>query len=161
MNTAVSNNKLELSNPKHIYQLIRFYSGLKETSSGDLTNDMRCLIEELEDLIDNTPLQPHEKDILVWKIDGLRDKPILKLLKEKHGKKITQQRLSKIYLEQIPQQIVDTYLEKKFDWHYIYKLRGRYKRCSKCGEIKLAHTKYFSPYKRNRDGLHSRCRKCR
>lgn len=35
------------------------------------------------------------------------------------------------------------------------------KRCSKCGQIKLATETYFSPDKRNSDGLHSVCKECR
>jgi hypothetical protein len=37
----------------------------------------------------------------------------------------------------------------------------KYKKCNRCGEIKLAHNKYFSKNKTAKDGLYSICKKCR
>ena len=36
----------------------------------------------------------------------------------------------------------------------------KYKRCSKCGEFKLANTDTFSLCKKNKSGLKSRCKSC-
>ena len=35
------------------------------------------------------------------------------------------------------------------------------KKCSGCGQIKLAHNKYFSYNKTSKDGFYSICKKCR
>jgi len=39
--------------------------------------------------------------------------------------------------------------------------KGNYKKCSRCGQIKLAHNKYFSKNKTSKDGFYSICKACR
>ena len=39
--------------------------------------------------------------------------------------------------------------------------KGKYKKCSRCGKIKLAHNKYFSKNKTSKDGFYSICKSCR
>ena len=39
--------------------------------------------------------------------------------------------------------------------------KGKYKTCSRCGQIKLAHNKYFSKNKTSKDGFYSICKACR
>ena len=46
-------------------------------------------------------------------------------------------------------------------WHFTYQEKGKWKRCSRCGEIKLAHTRFFSVNKTSKDGFYSICKKCR
>lgn len=56
-------------------------------------------------------------------------------------------------------QIIKQYEMEYEDWYYLNICKGKYKRCSKCGEIKLVQR--FSPDQRNKDGLHSVCKECR
>jgi hypothetical protein len=39
--------------------------------------------------------------------------------------------------------------------------KGEYKRCSRCGQIKLANNKYFSINGTSKDGWYSICKECR
>ena len=39
--------------------------------------------------------------------------------------------------------------------------KGKYKTCTRCGQIKLAHNKYFSKNKTSKDGFYSICKCCR
>ena len=39
--------------------------------------------------------------------------------------------------------------------------KGKWKKCSRCGQIKLAHNKYFSKNKTSKDGFYSICKNCR
>jgi hypothetical protein len=39
--------------------------------------------------------------------------------------------------------------------------KGTYKKCSRCGQIKLANNKYFSINKTSKDGFYSICKCCR
>jgi hypothetical protein len=41
------------------------------------------------------------------------------------------------------------------------KEKGAYKKCSRCGQIKLANNKYFSKNKTSKDGFYSICKACR
>lgn len=157
----ISENKLELSNYKHVYQLIKYYSGLKEVVGDDVDSDWRYLLWELEYLIDNTPLNDSERDIMVWVVDGVDDAEILERLGEKYGLSFTRQWLLNIYMVKIPKMIVETFLDDKIDWFYTHKIRGKYKRCSKCKKVKLALTRYYSPMARGKFGLQATCRLCR
>ena len=50
------------------------------------------------------------------------------------------------------------------DWlnnYYLNKEYGKYKKCSRCGQIKLAHNKYFSRNDTSKDGWYSICKECR
>jgi nitrate/TMAO reductase-like tetraheme cytochrome c subunit len=47
------------------------------------------------------------------------------------------------------------------NWYYLNEEKGVYKRCSRCGQIKLAHNKYFSKNKTSKDGFYSICKECR
>ena len=45
--------------------------------------------------------------------------------------------------------------------YYLNEEKGNYKKCSRCGQIKLAHNKYFSKNKTSKDGFYSICKDCR
>jgi hypothetical protein len=47
------------------------------------------------------------------------------------------------------------------NWWYLEKEKGKYKCCTRCGQIKLAHNKYFSKNKTSKDGFYSICKQCR
>ena len=46
-------------------------------------------------------------------------------------------------------------------WYYSTQEYGHWKRCSRCGEVKLAHNKFFSKNKTSKDGFYSICKECR
>lgn len=156
----ISRNKIELSNYKHIYHLLRFYGGMKEIVSDDLKSDWRYLLWELEYLIDNTPLNDSERDILIWKIDGCDSAKIINNIKEKYKIDMNQPRLSEMFTNIIPKKIVEKYLDERLDYIYTYKAKGIYKKCSKCKEVKLAINRYFGKESKGVYGLKSRCKSC-
>ena len=47
------------------------------------------------------------------------------------------------------------------EWYYTEKEVGYWKRCSRCGQIKLGHSKFFSKNKSSKDGWYSICKECR
>ena len=57
----------------------------------------------------------------------------------------------------IAEQCEKNYLE----WYYTNIEKGAWKRCNSCGQIKLAHNKYFSKNKTSKDGFYSICKCCR
>ncbi len=46
-------------------------------------------------------------------------------------------------------------------WYYTFVEYGKWKRCSRCGQIKLAHNRFFSKNKTSKDGWYSICKCCR
>ena len=53
--------------------------------------------------------------------------------------------------------IIKQYEEDYENWYYLNIRKGEYKRCSRCGEVKL--TSQFD--KKGKQGYQSRCKKCR
>ena len=46
-------------------------------------------------------------------------------------------------------------------WYYSTQEYGQWKRCSCCGEYKLANNKFFSRNNTSKDGYYSLCKACR
>jgi hypothetical protein len=57
--------------------------------------------------------------------------------------------------------IAETAEDDLLNWYFTHVKRGKWKRCSRCGEVKLAHNKYFSKNKTSKDGFYSICKACR
>jgi hypothetical protein len=69
--------------------------------------------------------------------------------------------ISTIWRKKIPAIIASVAEDQYLDWYYLEVEPGQYKRCTKCGQIKLAHNKYFSKNKTSKDGFYSICKECR
>ena len=157
----ISENKIDFKNEKHILGLLNNYFELKEKCGHKVDSDIWHILTDFENLIKSVKFKDHIRDILIMKISGYRYDEISDLLKKKYGMDLNARRISKIYKNVIPKMIVEQYEQNYEDWLYTYRVKGKYKKCSKCGEIKLATHKYFSPNKQNKDGLHSYCKSCR
>jgi hypothetical protein len=66
-----------------------------------------------------------------------------------------------LWRNKIPKLIAARAEDEFLDWWYLEVEKGQYKKCNRCGQIKLAHNKYFSKNKTSRDGWYSICKKCR
>lgn len=155
----VSENRIDFGKADHISALLNYYSQLKQRFYDDINSEMWAILLDLDNLIENTKLRDFEREILILKIDKMPNDEISKILKEKYDLELSNVRISQIFNEEIPKKIVETYRQQREDWIFTFKVKGEYKKCSKCGEVKL--TKYFSPKKDSKDGYHSYCRNCR
>lgn len=57
--------------------------------------------------------------------------------------------------------IAETATKNFLEWYYTEKEKGKWKRCSRCGQIKLAHNIFFSKNNSSKDGFYSICKECR
>mgnify|MGYP007111739138 CR=1 FL=1 len=57
--------------------------------------------------------------------------------------------------------IASTAEDLYLDYYFLDVEKGKYKKCSRCGQIKLAHNKYFSKNKTSKDKFYSICKACR
>ena len=148
--------------PSHISLLLCNYSKLKEDSYGKFESDMYYLILALEDLIDRTFEEfPLYYDLLVYKIDGLKNDEIQRELQESFGIQYSVEYISSLWRNKIPKMIAEQAEKDWLEWHYTEEEVGVWKRCSRCGQIKLGHTKFFSKNKTSKDGWYSICKECR
>ena len=99
--------------------------------------------------------------IVECKIDGLQNAEIRDILEEEFGIKHSLEYISSLWRKKIPGLIASAAEDEYLDSYYLNEEKGKYKRCSRCGQIKLAHNKYFSKNKTSKDGFYSICKECR
>lgn len=159
----VSDGFISFFNPKHVSALLCNYSKLKEDSWGKFWSDSYYLMEDLDTLIDKTlkDKYPLYYDLLIYKIDGKQNIEIQKLLNEKHGIKHSVEYISSLWRNKIPKLIAEQAQADYLVWYYTEKEKGTWKRCSRCGQIKLAHNKFFSKNRTSKSGYYSICKECR
>jgi hypothetical protein len=162
-NEPVSNGLISLFNPKHISALLCNYSKLKEDSCGKFWSDSYFLMEDLDNLIEETlkDKYPLYYDLLIYKIDGKQNIEIQELLNEKHGIKHSVEYISSLWRNKIPKLLAEQAQKDYLVWYYTTQEYGKWKKCSRCGKIKLAHNKFFSKNKTAKDGYYSICKVCR
>ena len=158
-----SDGLISFFEPKHISVLLCNYSKLKEDSWGKFWTDSYYLMEDLDNLIEKTlkDKYPYYYDLLIYKIDGMQNTEIQKVLEEKYNIKYSIEYLSSLWRNKIPKLLANQAQEDYLVWYYTTQGRGKWKRCSKCGQIKLAHNKFFSKNNTSKDGFYSICKECR
>lgn len=156
-------DELRLDVPEHISAILENYARLKQALWDDLHNDLRWSLLDLEYLIEEyvRDRQPIYYEILLMKIAGDTNEEIQNHLAEQWGKQHSQEYISSLWRNKIPELIADGYKEHYLNWVYTYKLRGLYKTCSRCLQPKLAHRRYFGTNQAAKYGFYSVCKKCR
>lgn len=137
-------NMIDMFDKEHVKALIAIKRG------NDLQDDLSCIVIDLKNLIDRTPLTDRQKEVLdLWKEDKSQTE-----IGEILG--ISQSNIHSA-MDKIANNIVKKYEEDYEEWYYLNIRKGRYKKCSKCGEIKLLQR--FN--KKGKQGHHSQCKVCR
>ena len=116
----------------------------------DLQDDLSCILVDLDNLINNIKFTERQYEVLeLWR-NGLT---IENISKELHVKENT----VSITLDRAIDSIIKQYEKEYEEWYYLNIRKGTYKQCCRCGEIKL-----ISQFdKKGKQGLQSRCKKCR
>ena len=138
------------------------YSRLKQDSSDQFEGDLYYLMNAFDEIADIALKEyPLYEKIVECKIDGLQNIQIQEILQMEFGIKHSLEYISSLWRKKIPKLIASAAEDQYLDWYYLNEEKGKYKRCSRCGQIKLAHNKYFSKNKTSKDGFYSICKKCR
>ena len=150
-------------NPKHISALLCNYLKLKGGCEGKFFTDGYYLMKDLDNLIVKTLKQkyPLYYSLLIYKIEGKQNVEIQQLLDKEHGIRHSVEYISALWRNKIPKLIAEQAELDYLNWYYTVKEYGKWKKCSRCGEIKLAHNKFFSKNSSSKDGFYSICKTCR
>jgi hypothetical protein len=158
----VSKNRVLMSDINTYKGLILTYADLKDKYRDNHESDIWALLLDFEDVLKNAKLTNEEQFVLNVLFQGYSQKQIRDLYKKLDMGQMNEYRISNMINNTIPNKLLNTYLEMVDEWLYTYKLKGKWKQCSKCREFKLiSNDRYFSPDTRNKDGFHSICKKCR
>ena len=158
-----SNGLITFFNPAHISAILTNYSALKEDAYGNFKSDAYFMLEDFDALVDSALKQkyPLYYDLIIYKIDGKSNLEIQQLIKRKYEIEHSIEYISSLWRNKIPKIIAETAKRNYIQWYYTYIKRGKWKRCSCCGEIKLAHNYFFSKNSTSKDGYYSICKECR
>ena len=151
-----------LTDPAVCSAILCNYSKLKQDSWGNYESDTWYMIYDFETVCDKAlEKYPLYMRIVECKIDGMQNIDIQETLQMEFGIKHSLEYISSLWRKKIPALIASAAEDQYLDWYYLNVEKGKYKRCSRCGEVKLAHNKYFSKNKTSKDGFYSICKCCR
>ena len=161
-NNYIIPSGISLCDPKVCSLILCNYSQLKQDGWGRFENDLWYLMESFDKIISEALEEyPMYEEIVRCKIDGMQNIEIQTILKQKYNITHSLEYISSLWRKKIPNLIASKAEDLELDWYYLNKEKGKYKRCSRCGQIKLAHNKYFSKNKTSKDGWYSICKECR
>lgn len=151
-----------LCDPKVCSAILCNYSLMKQESWGEFEKDLWYLMQEFDEVADAALKDyPLYDRICEYKVDGLQNIDIQEKLQMEFGIKHSVEYISSLWRNKIPKLIASEAEDRLLNWYFLNEMKGKYKKCSRCGEIKLAHNKYFSKNKTSKDGFYSICKKCR
>ena len=138
------------------------YQLCKRECEGQFEKDLWYLMHDFDDiLVDSLKDYPLYAKLVEYKIDGMQNLDIQEKLEKEFGIKHSVEYISSLWRNKIPKIIASAAEDKFLDYYFLSEMKGKYKKCSRCGEVKLAHNKYFSKNKTSRDGFYSICKSCR
>ena len=153
---------VSLCDPKVVSAILCNYSLLKQESWGEFEKDLWYLMQEFDEVADAALKEyPLYDRICEYKVDGLQNIDIQEKLQEEFGIKHSVEYISSLWRNKIPKLIASEAEDRILSQYFLTEMKGKYKKCSRCGEVKLAHNKYFSKNKTSKDGFYSICKNCR
>ena len=135
----------ELNN-SHIKSLLQLY---KESEIYDFQDDLGCMFQDLENVLSEVKLTDKQREVLNLWMGGMTIKNIAKELNR-------DRRAIEKMLDTVIEKIVQVYEEQMEDWYYLNINKGEYKKCNKCGEVKLINK--FN--KNGKGGIRNMCKIC-
>ena len=138
------------------------YQLCKRECEGQFEKDLWYVMHDFDDILaDSLKDYPLYAKLVEYKIDGMQNLDIQEKLEKEFGIKHSIEYISSLWRNKIPKIIASAAEDKFLDYYFLSEMKGKYKKCSRCGEVKLAHNKYFSKNKTSRDGFYSICKSCR
>ena len=148
--------------PDHISAILCNYENLKLHLGNKFSNDFHYLMQDFDKLMKKA-LEPYPayETIVKGKIGGKTNAEIQQQLIEKHDVHHTVEYISSLWRNKIPKILSDRAKDDYLIWYYSNVEYGTWKKCTRCGEVKLAHNRFFSKNNTAKDGYYSICKCCR
>jgi len=148
---------------KCISAILCNYSKLKEDAWEKVSSDIKWFMEDFDALVDAAikDKYPIYYDLIIYKIDGKQNAEIQELLYADYGIKHSVEYISSLWRNKIPKLIAEEASKEYLVWYYTNVEYGKWKKCGRCGQIKLANNYFFSKNSTSKDGYYSICKECR
>lgn len=155
--------RLDFTNWLTVSAILKYYSKLKTNASEKFETDMYWVLYDFEKLADDS-LRNHPMlyDIMVDKVENLQNKEIQERLEQKYGSTYSVEYISSLFNNKIPKLIAETAKAQELIYHYTFVEKGAWKKCNRCGQVKLLHSTFFSKNSSSsKNGFYSICKSCR
>lgn len=161
-NGNVASEGLSFTNPTVVSLVLQNYSKLKEDGYDNFYDDVYFFMLDFDDLLGRA-LQKGSiyERIAILKVDGVQNFDIQCDLEQNFGVTYSPEYISSLWRHKIPNMIAQKAADEWLVWHYTFEEYGKWKRCGRCGQVKLAHNRFFSRNSSSRDGFYSICKECR
>ena len=151
-----------LTSPAVCSAILCDYQRLRTSADSGTFGDTWALMEDFENLKKQALADyPIYRAIVEGKIMGYQNNEIQQVLEKNFGVLHSVEYISTLWRKKIPGLIASLAEDQYLNYYYLEVEKGKYKRCNRCGRIKLAHNKYFSKNKTSKDGFYSICKECR
>ena len=142
-NGCPSWDEFDMFDRDQVKELLRVHRG------NDLQDDLTCIVQDLNNLIKKTKFTDKQYKILQMYRDGasLQDISFFTMVDVRNLNKS---------INSIVNKIIKQYEKEYINWYYLNICKGEYKRCSRCGEIKLVQE-----FSKSGEGYRSNCKDCK
>ena len=153
---------LSFLDPKVGSIILQNFPQLKATSWDGFQGDTWYMVQDFEKLAKRVLRQyPLYGRIVQYKLELRPNTEIQALLEKEFGFTHSLEYISSLWRNKIPKLIASEATDEWLIWYYTERCHGDWKTCSRCGQTKLAHSRFFSINKTSRDGWYSICKACR
>lgn len=155
-------NGASLCDCRIIQQILCSYQSLRQKSRGDFLSDTWYLIEDF-DRVYAQAMEPYPmyRRIVEYKMEGRGNREIKELLQQEFGHSHTVEYISTLWRNKIPRLIARQAQENFLMWYHTTQVKSRWKKCTRCGQIKLEHSFFFSKNNTVSSGFYCVCKECR
>lgn len=153
---------VSLINPAVCSAILCDYTNLHLAADKKRDSDVGYLMDEFDKIaLAALAHYPLYKELMRCKIAEMQNVEIQAALQEKFGTTHSLEYISSLWRKKIPEIIATQAEDNYLEWYYTNVEKGQWKKCSRCGEVKLAHNKYFSKNSTSKDNFYSICKECR
>lgn len=161
-NGKVCYSGVSFLDPNVVSVILCNFPKLKENSRDAFQGDTWYMVQDFEKLARKVLTKyPLYGRIVQYKLELRPNTEIKDLLEKEFGFTHSLEYISSLWRNKIPKLIASTAMDEWLVWYYSQVEHGEWKTCTRCGQTKLAHSRFYSINKTSKDGWYSICKQCR
>lgn len=149
---------INFTNPEHINFLIQSYLEIETFCAQSCVSAQNSILDTFNFYLKNTEMRASHYDIIHLKILQWSNQQIADYVNDKHKVAHTSNYISTIYRKTCAN--ISKTAQRYYDYYYNRLFPEKFKKCTRCGEVKLKNSDEFVRRARATDGFCAVCKKC-